>query len=337
MASGNIRRLLKTVTQNTPLKKLAELLPGAKPERAPSLPQVIEVRAPFALHNIELTNRCPMRCVMCPRTEHMTRQEGVMEFELFSKIIEEMVATDPHTAKTNGVWMHHFGESLVHPEFGKFMGFAADRGVRAKLSINPIMLTDDNANELLDARPALLYLSLDGHDDASFEKLRGLPHGYEKSKANVLKFLELKTKKKSNTFITVSMIDFDLNKPSIARMREFWESQPGVNEFLIKQFESFDGSASEINALRPDGHPDFGPTRKVVCDKPWKTMTVTWTGDVVPCCFDFDAKYILGNLRDNTLSEIWNGEPMLALRREFLSGTLHNSLCANCEVAYAKA
>ena len=40
---------------------------------------------PFGLHNIELTNRCPMRCVMCARTHGMTRAQGNMGFALFRR------------------------------------------------------------------------------------------------------------------------------------------------------------------------------------------------------------------------------------------------------------
>jgi hypothetical protein len=38
---------------------------------------------PFSIANIELTNRCPMRCVMCPRTHRMGRPQGYMNFDVF--------------------------------------------------------------------------------------------------------------------------------------------------------------------------------------------------------------------------------------------------------------
>ena len=59
-------------------------------------------------------------------------------------------------------------------------------------------------------------------------------------------------------------------------------------------------------------------------------MTITWNGEVVPCCYDYDNKYVVGNASSNTLNEIWRGERMTALRREFLSNQVTNSLCRSC-------
>jgi radical SAM protein with 4Fe4S-binding SPASM domain len=59
-------------------------------------------------------------------------------------------------------------------------------------------------------------------------------------------------------------------------------------------------------------------------------MTVTWDGDVVPCCFDYNKKLVLGNVSGSTLSEIWNDSPMKNLRREFIENKISNPLCKNC-------
>src|SRR5262245_44740144 len=62
----------------------------------------------FAIDNIELTNRCPMRCIMCPRTEHMTRAQGYMSFDVFKRVIDEFVTVNPEAARTRGAFLHHF-------------------------------------------------------------------------------------------------------------------------------------------------------------------------------------------------------------------------------------
>jgi MoaA/NifB/PqqE/SkfB family radical SAM enzyme len=112
----------------------------------------------------------------------MTRPKGDMEFETFSRVIDELVAVNPGHAGDSEVWLHGFGESTVHPRFAEFMRYATDRGVNACLSVNPLMLTPKVGRELLDARPGTLYLSLDGHDNQSFEQIRGLAEVYDKSK-----------------------------------------------------------------------------------------------------------------------------------------------------------
>lgn len=292
----------------------------------------IIVEKPFGIFNIELTNHCPMSCVMCPRTHHMSRPQGHMEMTLFHRIIDELVDRNPCYIGHQPLWLHHFGESLLHPRFDDCIRYAVNRGVVTCLSVNPLLLSESVRQRLLQAGPELLYISLDGHDDASFEKIRGLPNAYRRSLRNLERFLEAKQQQGSSCRTVISMIDFDLNRESIERTKAHWISQPGVDDFLMKGFSRWDGAADDINQL--DRHRENripANSDRVECDFPWQCMTVLWDGVVVPCCNDYDKKLSLGNLSDRTLSEIWNGERMQRLRREFVSNHVTNPLCRDCE------
>jgi radical SAM protein with 4Fe4S-binding SPASM domain len=59
-------------------------------------------------------------------------------------------------------------------------------------------------------------------------------------------------------------------------------------------------------------------------------MVICWDGRVVPCCRDFDAKYILGDLNDSTLLQIWNGAEMVRLRKAHTSSVQGIDLCQHC-------
>ncbi len=292
--------------------------------------RTLTVSHPFTIFNIELTNRCPFKCVMCARTNNMTRAQGLMEFDLFQRAIDEFVATNPQAARQSEVWLHGFGESLVHPEVAKFMRYASDRGIQTALSINPLMLTERVAHDLLAANPAHLYCSLDGHDNASFEQIRGVKNAYDLSKQRLLDFLKQKVDGGYQTRITLSMINFPLNEGSIQQLGDYWRSIPGIDEFLSKSFINWDGNAQDINVLAAS-QPAIPQKSHVTCDFPWRRMTIKWDGDVVPCCLDYDKRYVLGNLNHQTLAEIWNGSPMQALRQEFISNEVTNPLCRNCD------
>lgn len=287
------------------------------------------IKTPFAVFNIELTNHCPFRCVMCPRTYNMTREQGFMSFEVFQRIIDQLVEANPVYARDHGVWLHHFGESLVHPEFDRLVTYAASRGVSPGLSVNPLMLAPKVAERLLAAKPAKLYLSLDGHDDDSFARIRGVEGAYQKSVERLLAFLEMKRIHSPLTRIILSMIHFDANIESIEKMRTFWGGIEGIDQFLDKPFTTFDGNTPEVATLNHRERTlDNSPVK---CRIPMQSVTITWDGDVVPCCFDFDKRYILGNVLSEPLSDIWNGQMLRSLRIEFLSNIVENSLCRNCE------
>jgi len=291
----------------------------------------------FAVDNIELTNRCPMRCIMCPRTHHMTRAQGYMSFDVFRRVIDEFVAVNPEAARTRGAFLHHFGESLLHPDIDRFIRYAEENNVRVKLSVNPLAMKDRVIDLLIESPPSYLMIALDGHDDESFERIRGVCNAYDFSVERLHRYLERKVAAKVPTFVELGMIDFAENADSLHLLRDRWTGIEGIDSVTAKRFTAWDGSAEEINAYSPapmtnEEAREHFPVPS--CHLPWETLSITWDGSVVPCCYDYDRKVVLGNVAEQTLMEIWNGEPMRALRAEFRSNTVENPLCRQCPKLY---
>jgi len=262
----------------------------------------------------------------------MTRAQGCMDINLFKKIIDELADVNPSFHNDKVVWLHHFGESLLHPQFETCIKYAAEKGVRTGLSINPMMLNEKNSIALLNSGLHILYLSLDGHNDESFAKIRGINNMYKISRSNMIDFLNMKKENPRDMKIILSMIDFSLNEESIAAVKEEWESHEQIDGFLMKHYITWDGSVPEIQALDPDYRCNKSENHTdITCAFPWENVTVTWDGDVVPCCFDYDKKLILGNVNSDSLSHIWNDLPMQNLRREFMQNSVINPLCINCK------
>ncbi len=298
----------------------------------------VTYRQPPAIYNIELTNRCPFKCVMCARTNNMTRDTGLMEFSLFKKIIDDLVTVNPKfVARRKDLSLHGFGESLVHPEFDKFISYGVSKGLFIGLSMNPLMMTERVRRRIIEAAPSKLLISLDGHDDESFEKVRGIKNAYEKSKENLLLFLELNKETGRKIEIELHMIGFPLNNDSYEKMKDYWSNLDGIDIFTHRDFSTFDGNAEDVNALVNRDVASEPPVteRKVTCRKPWWRMTIAWDGTVTPCCLDYDNKLVLGDIKEQTLTEIWNNARMKEMRREFLSGNVTNPLCKNCDGLYS--
>lgn len=58
---------------------------------------------------------------------------------------------------------------------------------------------------------------------------------------------------------------------------------------------------------------------------PWHWLLITQDGDVRPCSHGASP---IGNLRRQTLEEIWNGRSMQELRASILAGKIHSGCCA---------
>jgi radical SAM protein with 4Fe4S-binding SPASM domain len=69
------------------------------------------------------------------------------------------------------------------------------------------------------------------------------------------------------------------------------------------------------------------------CYFPWHSVSILWDGSVVPCCRDYNGVEIIGDLNNQSLEEIWNGEKMKNLRKELVSGRITNKLCNPCQEA----
>jgi radical SAM protein with 4Fe4S-binding SPASM domain len=66
------------------------------------------------------------------------------------------------------------------------------------------------------------------------------------------------------------------------------------------------------------------------CWKMWHSCVITWDGKVVPCCFDKDAHYVLGDLNKLSFEEIWRGEKYNDFRSSLLRSRSEIEMCKNC-------
>jgi radical SAM protein with 4Fe4S-binding SPASM domain len=66
------------------------------------------------------------------------------------------------------------------------------------------------------------------------------------------------------------------------------------------------------------------------CWRLWNDAVITWDGKVVPCCFDKDAKYVMGDLKEEKFEDIWNGTNYKSFRSSVLDSRASIDICQNC-------
>ena len=69
--------------------------------------------------------------------------------------------------------------------------------------------------------------------------------------------------------------------------------------------------------------------RKTVCAVPWTHLAFEPSGKVVPCCLTSAHNYFAGDLNDQNIHEIWNGDNMKTLRKEMING-IEPKICNKC-------
>lgn len=274
------------------------------------------------IDQVELTSICPMHCLMCPRgSGKVTRPTGHMDRALFESLLRQL---DP-ARQLKPLTLHNLGESILHPELDALIELASAAGFKVEISVNPGLLPLPRYQALAAAGLARLVLPVDGLDRETMEAIRGTAVRADRALANLDAILEQRRAHPDHgPEILIQMIRLAANRHQheafVARYGRL--GLPRVQGF-IKELDA---------ATPPPGDAQFvARPRPFVCRAPWLTVVVLWDGRVVPCCYDDDARLVLGDLRRQSLVEIWRGPVVRQLRQQLRSGAIEpGHLCARC-------
>jgi radical SAM protein with 4Fe4S-binding SPASM domain len=278
-------------------------------------------RVPF-VDQVELTNRCPMRCRFCPRGVPgvMQRPQGFMDLTLFRSLLSQL---HPGQARYRPLELHHLGESLLHPQVVDFVACASAHGLPTEMSVNPALLTPELGQRLCAAGLCRLVLSLDGTDEETLVKIRGPAARYSKAERHLQALLQTVAARGTEApQVVIQMIALSANRHQREAFLQRYGSLglPTVQAYI----KPLDGDDPDL------GEPTAEPLR-YLCSYPFRSVVVLWDGRVVPCCRDDDARYVLGDLRTQTLVEIWQGPAAQELRQRHREDSFAaDHLCADC-------
>src|SRR4029079_4040640 len=96
-------------------RPVRRLLLASGRDRAPRMPEIVQ---------IESTNICNAKCVFCPRDE-MERKQGVMSWELFTKIVDECAELG-----IGHVRLHNYGEAFIDRRLVDKIAYAKQKGIK---------------------------------------------------------------------------------------------------------------------------------------------------------------------------------------------------------------
>lgn len=271
---------------------------------------------PTKLH-IELTNKCNLKCVMCPRS-YMKREKGMMDFATFKKIVDES------RGKLEFTYLHLFGESLLHPDLFKMIEYCKDAGIFTGLATNATILDEIKSQKIIDSGLDFLVISFDGTSKETYEMIRR-GGSFEHTLENIRTFLGFRS---SRLHTVIQMIYMKGTEDKVDEYVRFWNSYK-VNGIRVKPLQTWSGEIESISTLSTSHNNK--PELAKPCDRLWRHLCILWDGTVVPCEFDFDKIYPLGNIKNESLAEIWNGERIINLRKLHLSGNRGDiDLCKSC-------
>jgi radical SAM protein with 4Fe4S-binding SPASM domain len=268
---------------------------------------------------IESTAKCNLFCPMCPRETFYFPPKD-MELEVFRKLIDEskdfLEFAVPYGA----------GEPLLNPEIYDMLAYCRSAGIPTGISTNATVLTEAASRRLIESGLDYIIFAFDGATRETYELYRK-GADFEKVRNNILTFLRVKKEMKSKIFCIVQVVRLKENQHEIPDLIRMWRVE-GVDEVRVKKDEvHIEGSAipGDSGSRPPLRHP---------CYLLWRgPMYVHYDGTVFPCCYIYPEEP-LGNIRKNSLAEIWNSDKMVQLREAHVRGELGPyKVCQNCPAA----
>ncbi len=281
---------------------------------------------PLALM-IEPTNRCNFNCPLCDRgTGKLTRPEGSMSLEDFERILEGA----GRGLKLLLLWNQ--GEPLLNKQFGEMARAAKRRGVFCAASTNGSLLRR-KAEEILDSGLDELIVSLDGATAESYNRYRrggdfedilnGIRHLVEKRGKRLAPLISLQFLLLKDNIGEIE--DFKRLVKNLGADRALWKTVQVSDETQAAEFLPQDAAYSRY---RNPLNRELKRTRRD-CRRLLYSAVVDWNGNMVPCCFDKDEAFVVGNALESDFKSVWKGAKFNSFRAKIAEGRLP-AMCHNC-------
>jgi radical SAM protein with 4Fe4S-binding SPASM domain len=288
---------------------------------------------PYAA-SIEPTTACNLGCPECPSgLKQFTRPTGKLDVELHKQMLTSF-------GKQLFYINYYFqGEPFLHPQFLDLIIEAKKRKIYTATSTNAHFITHEKAEEIVNSGLDRMIISIDGLTQETYEQYR--VHGKLSKVIEGTKHI-VQAKKKLNSSTPHLIFQFLVVQPNEHEIEHVFQlgKELGIDEVRLKTAQLYDYENG--NALMPkneeysryklgkDGkyHPKYKLLNQ--CWRMWSSTVLTWDGKVVPCCFDKDAKHVLGELSTMEFKKIWRSARYTNFRKAVFTNRQDIDICKNC-------
>ena len=284
--------------------------------------------------SIEPTTACNLRCPECPSgLRAFSRATGNLHSDFFRKTVDEL-----HRDLFYLIFYFQ-GEPYINPGFLDMVEYAHRKKIFTITSTNGHFLNDENARRTVESGLDRLIISLDGSTQETYEQYR-IGGSLEQVLQGARNVVAWKQKLRSRSpHIVFQML---VVKPNEHQIPEIYQlaREIGVDEVKLKTAQVYDYTNGHpliptIDRFaryrqKPDGSWELKHALTNHCWKLWHSCVITWDGIVVPCCFDKDAEFRLGDLKTASFRTLWQGDAYRRFRTAILKGRAEIDICRNC-------
>ena len=290
------------------------------------LADIIPLEKPFTVY-VEGTRLCNMKCFYCM---HSTRNDKDgsfkklnydvknMPMEDFEKIVAELQTFPEGHIKR--VVFSGLGEPLANPLLPDFVELISKNKIAERIEVitNGLMLNRKRAQRLIDAGITNINISIQGINAEQYAKTCGVNVQFDQLLDN-LKFLyEIRKDAK----IYIKIIDVAMQKKEDEETFYSIFGQYADNifvEHLVQMQQQHDEIRDQVIPQK-NMYGRVCNTDRKVCGQCFYFLQIGCDLDIFPCSIPGLRKsFSLGNLKEESILEIWNGKNRTAFLKDMLT------------------
>lgn len=299
------------------------------------LKDVIPLDTPYNL-KVEVSSLCNAKCVYCA---HSKADHGVFEGNMPLELMERILRDSKEFPNRYKVMeMFSFGESLCNPNLPELINMAKKADVAEKINFttNGLLLNEKKIDELITAGTDIIRISLQGLDAKSYWDTCRVKVDFEEFLSK-LKYLY---DHKGDCSVRMKIADVAIK--GVENGQEKFEEIFGpiadtiFVEKIIPMYADIDYNEidSSIYHESINGREKIKQTKiNTVCNRPFYRLRVAADGKVTAACCDIPNDFYYGNIYEQPLREIWEGQKRKNLLMMQLEGKrFEHPICKCCTI-----
>ena len=273
---------------------------------------------------------CNFHCIYCAPQDIESRKApgGVMDWELFRKVVDGL---SEFPDKINFISFGTIAEPLLHPRIVDMIKYAKDSGRINCVGMvtNASLLTHELSRSMVEAGLDRLDLSIQGMNAKKYLEICKYKIDFEKLVDNIAYFYE--HRKQCELFIKT--IGFLLEEGEELLFKTTFGNIADrlFIENLVNTWPGFEKTKNIAKQGLSMSNEQI-KNKKKICTMPFYMLRVEPDGLVGACCADWQRKVIVGDIKNQSIKSIWEGERLKDLQLMFLNDSRkEHPICRTCE------
>lgn len=303
-----------------------------KSNQRTSIGEVAPLKTPFVLF-VDPSSACNFACTFCPTGDHpliksIGRFQGTLQMTDFEKIVND---ASEFESPFKVLRLYKDGEPLVNKRLSQMIRLAKSSGCFEKIdtTTNGALLTREKSQDLIDSGIDLINISVDGLDAEQFNHFAKAKVHFDNFVANIKYLYEIR----GNCRLVIKTTNEIIGNE---RRQEFFDTFGDICDKIYIEntspcWPNFDVE-ERMNIEITEGLYGNEIIEQTACPYIFYSISINSDMKVSACFVDWARSLTVGDLRKNSLKDVWNSTEMNSHRFAHLSGRRkENSTCGSCQ------